>query len=109
MRKHAAELRSLVGNLLLRLQSKKIIDRLPQQFRDIPILQRILLRKGLVDEKNEDGPNEYDESTDNADVMKSKAETSAEDVDYAQEYANEILEVDVNKYVLLSYSRVIMY
>ena len=42
LNKHEEEIRSLIGNSLLRLQSKKILNRLSPQLKDVPLDPTIL-------------------------------------------------------------------
>lgn len=46
MHKHKLELRNLFGNLLLRMQSPKILSRLPAAFHEVPLHRKILLTRG---------------------------------------------------------------
>lgn len=44
--KHTMELRNLFGNLLLRIQSPKILNRLPAVYHEIPLHRHILMTRG---------------------------------------------------------------
>lgn len=84
------ELRSLLGNILLRIQSRKMLDRLSPVFREVPLHRGILLTRGNGPAPlPEPGSNEYDDRMQDR-RYGFEAASLRVPVDYAQEYADRI-------------------
>ncbi|KAL5523837.1 hypothetical protein ACEPAG_8010 [Sanghuangporus baumii] len=87
--KSTDELRSLLGNILLRLQSRKVLDRLPPAFRQVPLHRGILLTRGNGPAPlPEPGSQEYDDRMQDR-VYGGEASSLQVQIDYAQEYIDQ--------------------
>ncbi|KAI5120656.1 hypothetical protein M0805_007993 [Coniferiporia weirii] len=93
LRKHEVELRSLLGNILLRMQSKKILEKLPAAFQEVPLHRSVLMTRGNAPiPLSTPGTPEYEDVMEDRlflhDYM--KPDTKGE-VDYAKEYTERAL------------------
>ncbi|KAH8119316.1 tRNA synthetases class I (M)-domain-containing protein [Phellopilus nigrolimitatus] len=86
--KHEQELRSLVGNLLLRMQSKKIFSKIPEEFHDIPLHRAILMTRGNATKLPVPGSPEYDDVAEDLQYFSYDRDIRRlpEEVDYAKHY-----------------------
>ena len=90
MLKFTDELRSLLGNVLLRLQSSKVLGRLPAAFHEVPLHRDILLTRGNARTPLPvPGSEEYDDRQEDLHYQNEASEFGA-DMDYAKEYTERL-------------------
>lgn len=89
LKKYKLELRNLIGNILLRLQSDKIHARLPTTYKDIPLRRDVLLNKGNASSSLPDvGTSDYKHLKEDREFLKVRDFLQGRNLDYSCEYTD---------------------